>query len=105
MAIRIERATEIQAAGNKPKLVDEFIGRVNSNTRSVSVTRMQSPTGWQAPGQTSEFDEYTVVLRGMLCVEIAQGVLAVCGKTLRSSFENLRTNGAAIEAIEVFRSC
>ncbi|MFO0701401.1 MAG: hypothetical protein U0236_19445 [Nitrospira sp.] len=77
MAIRIERATRIQAAGNKPKLIDEFIGRVNSGTESVSVARMQSPAGWQEPGQTPEFDEYTVVLHGMLRVETKQGVLDV----------------------------
>ncbi len=77
MAIRIDGATRIQAAGNKPKLIDEFIGRVNSSTEAVSVARMQSPGGWQEPGQTPEFDEYTVVLRGMLRVETKQGVLDV----------------------------
>lgn len=69
MAIHIECPTRIQAAGNKPKLIDEFIGRVNSGTASVSIARMQSPSGWEEPGQTPEFDEYTVVLRGMLRVE------------------------------------
>ena len=77
MAILIERPTRIQAAGNKPKLIDEFIGRVNSGTAAVSIARMQSPSGWQEPGQTPEFDEYTVVLRGMLRVETKQGVLDV----------------------------
>jgi len=77
MAILIERPTRIQAAGNKPKLIDEFIGRVNSRTAAVSIARMQSPSGWQEPGQTPEFDEYTVVLRGMLRVETKQGVLDV----------------------------
>ena len=65
----IQQPTRIQAAGNKPKLIDEFIGRVNSQTAEVSVARMQSLSGWQEPGQTPEFDEYTVVLRGMLRVE------------------------------------
>lgn len=77
MAILIERPTRVQAAGNKPKLIDEFIGRVNSGTSGVSIARMQSPTGWQEPGQTPEFDEYTVVLRGMLRVETRQKVLEV----------------------------
>src|SRR6266852_6499705 len=58
----------VQAAGNKPKIIEEFIGRVNSHTEAVSVARMRSPAGWTEPGQTPEFDEYTVVLRGMLRV-------------------------------------
>jgi mannose-6-phosphate isomerase-like protein (cupin superfamily) len=77
MAVLIERSTRIQAAGNKPKLIDEFIGRVNSDSSMVSIARMQSPTGWQEPGQTPQFDEYTVVLRGMLRVETRQEVLDV----------------------------
>lgn len=58
----------IEAAGNKPKLIEEFVGRVNSATTGLSVARMRSPAGWIEPGQTPEFDEYTVVLRGMLRV-------------------------------------
>jgi len=77
MAIHIECPTRIQAAGNKPKLIDEFIGRVNSGTASVSIARMQSPSGWEEPGQTPEFDEYTVVLRGMLRVETRTGTIDV----------------------------
>src|SRR5512139_707894 len=77
MSILITRATRVQAAGNKPKLIDELIGRVNSGSSAVSIARMQSPTGWQEPGQTPEFDEYTVVLRGMLRVETRQEVLDV----------------------------
>ena len=73
MAYVIQRPTRIQAAGNKPKLIDEFIGRVNSQTPGISIARMQSPAGWQEPGQTPEFDEYTVVLRGMLRVETRSG--------------------------------
>jgi mannose-6-phosphate isomerase-like protein (cupin superfamily) len=63
----------IQAAGNKPKVIEEFIGRVNSNTSDVSVARMTSPPGWIEPGQTPEFDEYTLVLRGMLRVTTREG--------------------------------
>jgi len=58
----------VQAAGNKPKIIEEFIGRVNSSTEAVSVARMRSPGGWTEPGQTPEFDEYTIVLRGKLRV-------------------------------------
>ena len=57
-----------QAAGNKPKLIDEYIGRVNSKTAALSVAHMRSPEGWAEPGQTPEFDEYTVVLKGTLRV-------------------------------------
>jgi mannose-6-phosphate isomerase-like protein (cupin superfamily) len=59
----------IHAAGNKPKRIEEFIGGVNSHTKAVSIARMTSPAGWVEPGQTPEFDEYTVVLKGMLRVE------------------------------------
>jgi mannose-6-phosphate isomerase-like protein (cupin superfamily) len=74
MAVKIERPTVIQAAGNQPKRIEEFIGLVNSNTPQVSIARMQSPAGWIEPGQSPEFDEYTVVLRGMLRVETKTAV-------------------------------
>lgn len=67
----------IEAAGNKPKRIEEYIGRVASATAGLSVARMQSPAGWVEPGQTPQFDEYTVVLRGMLRVETRQGTLDV----------------------------
>ena len=67
----------MQAAGNKPKIIEEFIGRVNSKTRDVSVARMKSPGGWIEPGQTPEFDEYTLVIRGMLRVSTADGAIDV----------------------------
>lgn len=83
MAKLIERPTRIEAAGNKPKLIDEFIGRVNSGTPEVSIARMQSPSGWAEPGQTPQFDEYTIVLRGMLRVETNDGVIDVdAGQTV-----------------------
>ena len=65
----IKSPSIIQAAGNKPKIIEEFIGRVNSDTEGVSIARMKSPPGWIEPGQTPEFDEYTIVLKGMLRVE------------------------------------
>ena len=77
MATLIEKPTVIAAAGNKPKIIEEFVGRVNSRTDAVSVARMKSPTGWIEPGQTPEFDEYTVVLRGMLRVTTRVGVTDV----------------------------
>jgi L-amino acid N-acyltransferase YncA/mannose-6-phosphate isomerase-like protein (cupin superfamily) len=70
MATLISRPTTIHAAGHPPKLIEEFIGRVNSRTAVVSVARMRSPSGWSEPGQTPEFDEYTVVLRGSLHVKL-----------------------------------
>lgn len=67
----------IPAAGNKPKIIEEFIGHLNSNTSALSVAKMTSPGGWMEPGQTPEFDEYTVVLKGMLRVTTKTGVLDV----------------------------
>jgi mannose-6-phosphate isomerase-like protein (cupin superfamily) len=64
----IEAPTVVEAAGNKPKIIEEYVGRVNTGGGDVSVARMRSPGGWEEPGQTPEFDEYTVVLRGLLRV-------------------------------------
>lgn len=69
MASHIKKTSIIKAAGNKPKVIEEFIGRVNSGTSALSIARMKSPQGWAEPGQTPEFDEYTVVLEGTLKVE------------------------------------
>ena len=77
MARKIEKPTIIQSAGNKPKRIEEFVGLVNSGTRELSLARMTSPEGWVEPGQTPEFDEYTLVLRGTLRVETRQGTLDV----------------------------
>ena len=77
MAIKIDKPTVIAAAGNKPKLIEEFIGRVNSQTDEVSIARMKSPSGWVEPGQTPEFAEYTVVLQGMLQVRTEQEIFEV----------------------------
>jgi mannose-6-phosphate isomerase-like protein (cupin superfamily) len=73
----IESPTVIQAAGNKPKLIEEYAGRVNTGHSEVSVARMRSPQGWVEPGQRPEFEEVTVVLRGMLRVEHEGGSLDV----------------------------
>lgn len=69
----IASPTRIEAAGNKPKLIDEYIGRVNSGAAHVSVAHMRSPSGWVEPAQTPEFEEITVVLRGLLRVESDDG--------------------------------
>ena len=69
--------TRVEAVGNKPKIIQEYIGRVNSRTEPVSVAHMQSPAGWVEPGQTPEFDEYTVVLKGMLRVSHKGGEIDV----------------------------
>jgi ethanolamine utilization protein EutQ (cupin superfamily) len=68
MPTLIEKPTRIEAAGTKPKIIEEFVGRVNSKTAALSVAHMRSPAGWLEPGQTPEFDEYTVVLEGALRV-------------------------------------
>jgi ethanolamine utilization protein EutQ (cupin superfamily) len=77
MPVHVPRPSVIEAAGNKPKKIEEFVGRVNSGTDAVSVARMKSPPGWVEPGQRPEFDEYTVVLEGMLRVEHENGTLDV----------------------------
>lgn len=77
MPTHMKGPTVVQAVGNKPKIIEEFIGRVNSKTESISVARMKSPSGWIEPGQTPEFDEYTIVLRGMLRVNFRDGSMDV----------------------------
>jgi ethanolamine utilization protein EutQ len=77
MPTLIPQPTRIQSAGNKPKLIDEYIGRVNTKTSGASVAHMRSPQGWLEPGQTPEFDEFTIVLTGMLRVEHKEGSLDV----------------------------
>ncbi len=77
MPLLIAQATRIEAAGNKPKLIDEYIGHVNSAESRLSVAHMRSPDGWLEPGQTPEFDEFTVVLKGILRVTHKDGALDV----------------------------
>jgi mannose-6-phosphate isomerase-like protein (cupin superfamily) len=73
----IRQPTRVEAAGTPPKIIDEFVGRVNTGEDRVSVARMRSPTGWSEPGQRPEFDEVTVVLAGTLRVEHEGGTLDV----------------------------
>ena len=77
MPEKIEQPTIIEAVGNKPKIIKEFIGRVNSETSDISIARMKSSPGWEEPGQTPEFDEYTIVLTGMLRVESHTGTMDI----------------------------
>jgi ethanolamine utilization protein EutQ len=77
MPTLIAQPTRIQSAGNKPKLIDEYIGRVNTRSSAASVAHMRSPQGWLEPGQTPEFDEFTIVLKGLLRVEHESGTLDV----------------------------
>ncbi|HVR76081.1 MAG TPA: cupin [Planctomycetota bacterium] len=77
MPTLIEKPTRVAAAGNRHKVIEEYIGRVNSSHDALSIARMRSPGGWLEPGQTPEFDEYTIVLGGMLRVAHAEGSLDV----------------------------
>lgn len=77
MPTLIKSPTTIQAAGSRPKLIEEFVGRVNRATEGVSIARMRSPAGWVEPGQTREFDEFTLVLAGTLRVAGARGIVDV----------------------------
>lgn len=77
MPTLIEGPTRVQAAGNLPKIIDEYIGRLNSGGDRISVAHMRSPAGWEEPGQTPEFEEYTIVLRGTLRVRHKHGAFDV----------------------------
>ncbi|MCM2266415.1 MAG: hypothetical protein NDI60_01425 [Elusimicrobiales bacterium] len=77
MAKFIEKPIIVQAAGNKPKIIEEYIGRVNSKTSTISMARMVSPGGWVEPQQQPRFTEYTLVLRGLLRVETQNGTFDV----------------------------
>jgi mannose-6-phosphate isomerase-like protein (cupin superfamily) len=94
MPTLIPSPTRIEAAGNKPKLIDEYVGRVNTGAAGLSIAHMRSPGGWVEPGQRPEFDEYTIVLRGAVRVEFeggemtvaaGQGVLTRAGEWIRYS--------------------
>ena len=77
MPLHIAHATRVESAGAKPKLIDEYVGRVNPGTDALSLARMRSPAGWVEPAQTPKFDEYTLVLAGMLRIEHDGGTLDV----------------------------
>jgi mannose-6-phosphate isomerase-like protein (cupin superfamily) len=101
----IQGATRVAAAGNLPKLIDEYVGRLNSADEDISVAHMRSPAGWQEPGQTPEFDEYTIVLRGRLRVthkngafdvNAGQAVIARAGEWIQYSTPQQATEYIAI---------
>jgi ethanolamine utilization protein EutQ (cupin superfamily) len=77
MPTKINSPSIIKAAGSKPKIIEEFIGRVNSKTDDVSIARMKSPGGWIEPGQTPGFDEYTLVLKGGLHIKTRKDVIVL----------------------------
>ena len=77
MPTLVSDPTIVEAAGNKPKLIAEFIGRVNTQTDNISVARMKSPGGWIEPGQRPDFDEYTLVLKGLLRVRTESALIDV----------------------------
>jgi mannose-6-phosphate isomerase-like protein (cupin superfamily) len=77
MPVLIKEPTIIPAAGTKPKIIEEYFGRINSNSSQISIARMKSPAGWLEPAQQPEFDEYTVVLKGIIRVETKDNVYDV----------------------------
>jgi mannose-6-phosphate isomerase-like protein (cupin superfamily) len=107
MVTHIRTCTEIPAAGTKPKIIEEFFGRVNSNTDGVSIARMKSPAGWEEPAQIPEFDEFTVVLKGMLQVSHENGVSQVkAGEAfLAPSGERVRYSTPEPEGAEYIAVC
>jgi quercetin dioxygenase-like cupin family protein len=77
MSKKIKNPTIVKATGNKPKVIEEYIGRINSGTEKLSIARMRSPGGWKEPGQKPDFDEYTIVLKGVLNVGSEEGTMQV----------------------------
>jgi ethanolamine utilization protein EutQ (cupin superfamily) len=77
MPTLVKQPTRIPAQGNKPKLIDEYVGRVNTETAGLSIAHMRSPQGWEEPGQSPEFDEFTLVFKGMLRVRHQGGTIDV----------------------------
>lgn len=103
----IPQPSRVEAAGNKPKLIDEYIGRVNSATSEVSVAHMRSPGGWREPGQTAEFDEFTVVVKGMIRVEYSGGSIDVRGgqAVIAHKGQWVRYSTPETEGAEYFAIC
>ena len=103
----IAKPTRIEAAGSPPKRIDEYVGRVNDGSKDVSIAHMRSPPGWTEPSQTPEFDEYTLVLRGTLHVETANGVVEVpAGQAVVvSRGERVRYSSPGAEGAEYVAIC
>jgi len=107
MPVHIPAPVRIEAAGNKPKLIDEYVGRVNHGEARVSIAHMRSPHGWVEPAQVPEFDEYTLVLRGALLVEHDGGALEVkAGEAvLARAGERVRYSTPGAEGAEYIAVC
>ena len=107
MPTLIVAPTQITAAGNKPKLIREYIGRVNSQTDGISVAHMSSPSGWVEPGQRPEFDEYTLVLKGLVRVEHASGALDVAAgqAVITQAGEWVRYSTPGVDGAEYIAIC
>jgi ethanolamine utilization protein EutQ len=103
----IHAPTRVEAAGNQPKLIDEYIGRVNSDNCHISIAHMRSPSGWQEPGQTPEFEEFTLVLKGVLRVEHSTGEMDVCAgqAVITHSGEWVRYSTPGAEGAEYIAVC
>jgi len=102
----IEGPSLIEADGTEPKIIKEFIGMVNSDTSDVSIAKMKSPQGWEEPGQTPDFDEYTIVLNGTLCVdsrkgrfEVKKGQAIIAGKGEWVKYSSPYAGGAEYIAV------
>lgn len=107
MPKKINQPSVIEAAGNKPKIIEEYFGRVNSKTGEVSIARMKSPQGWIEPGQRPEFDEYTVVLKGELNVKTEDGsiIIAKAGEAVLSNKGEWIQYSTPNEATEYIAVC
>lgn len=107
MARLIPSPTVIEAAGTKPKLIEEYVGSVNTKTGNLSIARMKSPSGWEEPGQTPEFDEYTLVLDGVLTVETKDETFeVVAGQAVHlKAGEWVRYSSPAPEGAEYVSVC
>ncbi|MFY0672998.1 MAG: cupin domain-containing protein [Bacteroidia bacterium] len=106
MATLIKQPTQIKSAGNKPKIIKEYIGRVNSQTTTTSIAHMKSPGGWHEPAQTPEFDEYTLVLKGALKVEtkaetfnVQAGEAIICNANEWVKYSTPQNEGAEYIAV------
>ena len=107
MPTLIESPSRIEAAGTKPKLIDEYVGRANNGETRLSVAHMRSPGGWEEPGQRPEFDEYTVVLKGAVHVEHEGGTIVVeAGRAiLTQAGEWIRYSTPGAEGAEYIAVC
>ena len=107
MPVLVRQPSRIEAAGTKPKRIEEYIGRVSSATESVSVAKMSSPGGWEEPGQRPDFDEFTVVVKGSLRVEHEGGVVDVLAgqAVITKRGEWIRYSTPSPEGAEYFAVC